>query len=102
MTTGTASAGLMILPGSFIIQPGNKEYWWKKEPLRIVEPEQGFEYGEKADLLKEPGASKEQVVRFTKTFPGTSFIDEHNLFTGARITSGTLERCISEVIKTSI
>ncbi|HBE43532.1 MAG TPA: hypothetical protein DDW27_20510 [Bacteroidales bacterium] len=49
-TTGAAAAGLTLIPGSLILYDGNQDKWWEKEPLRIVELEQGFEYGEKADL----------------------------------------------------
>ena len=101
-TAGTVAAGLTFMPGSVILFPGNEDKWWEKEPLRIVELEQGFEYGEKADLLRDVAANMEHVVRFTETSPGTSFIDEHNLFTGARVTFSTLEQYISEVHKRGI
>lgn len=52
-TTGTAATGLTLIPGSLILYPLQQDNWWEKEPLRIVELEQGFEYGEKADQLSD-------------------------------------------------
>ncbi len=101
-TTGAAAAGLTLMPGSFILYPGEKDKWWEQAPLRIVELEQGFDYSEKADLLKDLAANMEHVVRFTETSPGTSFIDEHNLFTGAKVNFSTLEQYISELHKRGI
>jgi len=101
-TTGAAATGLTLIPGSLILYPLQQDNWWEKEPLRIVELEQGFEYGEKADLLKDLAANMEHVVRFTETSPGTSFIDEHNLFTGAKINFSTLQEYINEIHKRGI
>ncbi len=101
-TTGTVAAGMSLIPGSVILYPGQDDKWWEQEPLRIVELEQGFEYGEKADLLRYLAANMEHVVRFTETSPGTSFIDEHNLFTGAKVSFSSLEQYISEVHKRGI
>lgn len=101
-TTGAATAGLTLLPGSLFLYPGEDEKWWEKEPLRIVELEQGFEFGEKADLLKDLGANMEHVVRFTETSPGTSFIDAHNLYGGPKINFSNLKSYLNEVHKRDI
>ena len=50
-----------------------EEKWWEKEPLRIVEFEEGYAFREKFELLKDLGANMEHVTRFTDTSPGTSF-----------------------------
>ena len=63
----------------------SEEKWWEKEPLRIVELEEGYEYDEKFELLKDLGANMEHVTRFTDTSPGTSFLDDHNLYGGKKV-----------------
>ena len=101
-TAGAATAGLTLIPGSSFLFQDKDQKWWEKEPLRIVELEQGFGFGEKADLLKDMGANMEHVVRFTDTSPGTSFIDEHNLFGGSKVTFDTLGEYLSEMHKRDI
>ena len=74
----------------------------EKEPLRIVELEEGYEYGEKADLLKDLGANMEHLVRFTDTSPGTSFLDAHNLFGGQKVNFSSLKEYLEEAHKRNI
>lgn len=108
-TTGTVAAGFTMLPASFItdhnsVSSGSKSItvpgieiktlennWWNKEPLRIVELEQGYEYSEKAELLEDLGANMEHLTRFTDTSPGTSFLDAHNLFGGKKVDLNSLD-----------
>ncbi len=116
-TTGKVAAGLALIPGSSLAEtgktliqenlateltglPGLK--WWEKEPLRIVEFEEGFESGHKAELLKSLGANMEHLTRFTDTSPGTSFLDAHNLYSGEKISFGTLKNYLNEVHKRGI
>ncbi|MBK8881048.1 MAG: beta-galactosidase trimerization domain-containing protein [Bacteroidales bacterium] len=118
-TTGTALTGFTLIPfdiaeGNLKAQSshlsgygltGNKmtgEKWWEREPLRIVELEQGFEYGEKADLLNDLGANMEHLVRFTDTSPGTSFLDAHNLFGGKKVNYSSLKEYLAEAHKRNI
>lgn len=127
--TGTLAAGIAIFPsvsgvskekeagpdGYFneIIQnresPGpvshpipDGEKWWEKEPLRIVELEDGYEPAEKMELLKDLGANMEHLVRFTDTSPGTSFLDAHNLYEGPRVNLASLDNYLSEAHKRGI
>lgn len=65
--------------------------WWEREPLRIVELEEGYEFGEKFELLKDLGANMEHTTRFTDTSPGTSFLDEHNMYGGITVNFGSLK-----------
>ena len=74
----------------------------EKEPLRIVELEQGYEDAEKADLLNDLGANMEHLVRFSETSPGTSFLDAHNLFAGKKITFSSLKEYLTEAHKKNI
>ncbi len=76
--------------------------WWEKEPLRIVEFEEGFEFREKAELLKGLGANMEHLTRFTDTSPGTSFLDAHNLFKGKKVNFNSLKDYLSEAHKNNI
>ncbi|HNW56697.1 MAG TPA: beta-galactosidase trimerization domain-containing protein [Bacteroidales bacterium] len=120
-TTGAIAAGMTLIPGSFSIIPdviaNNKsqgsmaiggtgkiaiEKWWEKEPLRIVELEQGYEFGEKFEILKDLGANMEHLTRFTDTSPGTSFLDAHNLFKGKKVNFKTLEDYLAEAHKRDI
>jgi hypothetical protein len=110
-TTGTVAAGLTMLPGSFLIAPGKmtsddnfkiSEKWWDKEPLRIVELEEGFEFDEKFEILKDLGANMEHVTRFTDTSPGTSFLDAHNLFGGKKVNFDSLKDYLSAANKNKI
>jgi hypothetical protein len=101
--TGTAAAGITFLPSSLfdaIVKDGNG--WWEKEPLRIIEFEQGYEFSEKFDLLKDMGANMEHVTRFTDTSPGTSFLDAHNLYSGKKINFGSLKEYLAEAKKREI
>ena len=119
--TGAMAAGLTLLPGSFLVasdgtlgkgpvcgisnEEGNKlseEKWWEKEPLRIVELEEGYEFGEKFELLKDLGANMEHVTRFTDTSPGTSFLDAHNLFRGKKVNFSSLKDYLLEAQKAKI
>jgi hypothetical protein len=110
-TTGAVAAGLTVLPGSFIIAPDKvasddnftfSEAWWEKEPLRIVELEEGYEFDEKFKLLKDLGANMEHATRFTDTSPGTSFLDAHNLFKGKKVNFGSLKDYLSVAHKNNI
>jgi hypothetical protein len=110
-TSGAVAAGLTVLPGSFLIAPGivasgdnleNSEAWWEKEPLRIVELEEGYEFEEKFEILKDLGANTEHVTRFTDTSPGTSFLDAHNLFGGKKVNFGSLKDYLSVAHKNNI
>lgn len=112
--TGQLAAGLTLFPRKlFIDQAGaDKSFasqdqtdagsaenlrWWEKEPLRIIEFEEGFGFREKAGLLKGLGANMEHLTRFTDTSPGTSFLDAHNLFKGKKVSFSTLKEYLSEV-----
>jgi len=116
-TTGTAVAGLTILPeylfpGPAIKSPGQKAVsekfnlspnkntsgtgWWKKEPLRIVELEEGYEFREKMELLNSLGANMEHLTRFADTSPGTSFLDVHNLYGGKKVDFSSLKEYLDE------
>jgi len=100
---GTAAAGLTLLPTSLFKNiPAEDKKWWTKEPLRIIEFEQGYEFGEKFDLLMELGANMEHATRFTGTSPGTSFLDAHNLFSGKKVSFDTLKDYLSEARKREI
>ena len=118
-TTGAAFTGFSLIPLDFIGGNGkiDSEYfangtmagtaitgekWWEKEPLRIVELEQGYEDAEKADLLNDLGANMEHLVRFSETSPGTSFLDAHNLFAGKKITFSSLKEYLTEAHKKNI
>ena len=114
-TTGTVAAGITLFPGSLLIAPTSKgskvnpnrvsveweskapiEKWWEKEPLRIIELEEGYEFREKFALLKDLGANMEHVTRFTDTSPGTSFLDAHNLFSGKKVNFDSLKDYLLE------
>ncbi len=125
-TTGTLAAGLTIIPASIINSNGKpasgdktvmgnskdfltesrtlipEEKWWEKEPLRIVELEDGFDPAEKMELLKDLGANMEHLVRFVDTSPGTSFLDAHNLYEGDRVNFGSLKQYLNEAHKREI
>jgi hypothetical protein len=114
-TTGTVAAGLTMLPvsslldreslsGAFNPDPNTitLEKWWEKEPLRIVELEEGYEFGEKFELLKDLGANMEHLTRFTETSPGTSFLDAHNLFGGKKINFSSLNAYLLEAHRSNI
>jgi hypothetical protein len=131
-TTGIAAAGTALLPTSILdnitlvsydklsrtSDPDNnnglsgatseeadkmpEEKWWLKEPLRIIELEEGYEFGEKFELLKDMGANMEHLTRFTDTSPGTSFLDAHNLFGGRKVNFGTLSEYLTEAHRNNI
>lgn len=117
-TTGTVAAGWTLLPGiSFIKEPENvladqpktnntgalpEERWWEKAPLRIVEFEEGYEFEEKAALLSNLGANMEHLTTFTDTSPGTSFLSNHDLFTGKEVNFDSLKDYLLEVHKKDI
>jgi hypothetical protein len=103
--TGTAMAGLTLIPG-FVIGKNSStpeltgaapagspsvEGWWTRGPLRIVEFEEGYEFAEKFDHLSDLGANMEHATRFTGVSPGTSFLDAHNLFQGRKVDFGSLK-----------
>jgi hypothetical protein len=110
-TTGTAAAGLSCLPGSLLFVPDKvisggaskiPESWWEKEPLRIVELEDGYEFDEKFEILKDLGANMEHVTRFTDTSPGTSFLDAHHLYDGKKVNFGSLQEYLLTAHKRDI
>src|SRR5690606_16992455 len=112
-TTSAVAAGWTLLPGSVINgltkTSGNKlntvvdvEKWWEKEPLRIVELEEGYEFEEKAALLNDLGANMEHLTTFTDTSPGTSFLSNHDLFTGKNVDFDSLKNYLSEAHKKNI
>lgn len=112
-TAGTAAAGWVIVPATFISGfektpgdplPVNKtgERWWEREPLRIVELEEGYAFAEKAELLNDLGANMEHLTTFTGTSPGTSFLSNHNLFTGKEVNFDTLRDYLDEAHKKNI
>ncbi len=76
--------------------------WWEKEPLRIVELEEGYAPADKMNLLLDLGANVEHVTRFTDTSPGTSFLDAHNLYEGPRVNFSTLKDYLSVAHKKNI
>lgn len=113
--TGATAAGITLLPASVFIRLESEEYtgkspssqipvgkWWEKEPLRIIEFEDGYEFSEKFGLLKELGANMEHATRFTGTSPGTSFLDAHNLFGGRKVTFDSLKEYLTEAHKKEI
>jgi hypothetical protein len=119
-TAGTVTAGWVVLPGAFIDglshkASGNKlningigagkfpkEKWWEKGPLRIVELEEGYEFREKAALLNDLGANMEHLTTFIDTSPGTSFLYNHNLFTGKAVDFDSLREYLREAHKKNI
>ena len=118
-TTGAALTGFTLIPLDFIGENGKTgsehfangtldgtkntgEKWWEKEPLRIVELEQGYDDAEKAELLNDLGANMEHLVRFTETSPGTSFLEAHNLFAGQKVTFSSLPEYLTEAHKKNI
>ena len=103
-TTGTVVAGLTLLPGSLLTGQGKvaSDKWWEKEPLRIVELEEGYEFDKKFEFLKDLGANMEHVTRFTDTSPGTSFLDAHNLFGGKKVNFDSLRDYLSAAHKSKI
>jgi hypothetical protein len=125
--TGKMAAGFTLLPSSFLIDhsaalsaaptaPGGSAdtagkrsdtlisalRWWQKEPLRIVELEEGFGFREKSDMLKGLGANMEHLTRFTDTSPGTSFLDAHNLFKGPKVSFSSLKEYLGEAHRNNI
>ncbi len=101
--TGTTAAGLTIsLPSLYGTSIKSINRWWEKEPLRIIELEQGYEYPEKFKLLNEMGANMEHATRFTDTSPGTSFLDNHNLFSGKKVNFNSLKNYLSEAHKKGV
>ena len=100
--TGGAAAGLTLLPGSFIESLSGEDKWWEKEPLRIVELEEGLEFGEKTELLKYLGANMEHLTRFSDTSPGTSFLDAHKLYEGKKVSFDSLKEYLFEAHKSEI
>jgi hypothetical protein len=80
----------------------SEEKWWVKEPLRIVELEEGYEFDKKFAFLKDLGANMEHVTRFTDTSPGTSFLDAHNLFGGKKVNFNSLRDYLSAAHKGKI
>lgn len=119
-TTAAAAAGWTILPGSVINGFTSKfhddklntnaagasklpnEKWWEKEPLRIVELEEGYEFEKRATLLNELGANMEHLARFIDTSPGTSFLYNHHLFPGKNVDFDSLKNYLSEAHKKNI
>jgi len=117
-TTGAVASGIMLILGIASAGIGNEgnpngvfaegenklsdEKWWEKEPLRIVEIEEGYEFGEKFELLKDLGANMKHVVRFTETAPGTSFLDAHHLFGGKKVNFSSLKDYLAEARKSKI
>ena len=112
-TAGTVAAGWAIVPATFISGfekaagdqfSANKtgERWWEREPLRIVELEEGYAFAEKAELLSDLGANMEHLTTFTGTSPGTSFLSNHNLFTGKEVNFDTLRDYLNEAHKKNI
>lgn len=116
-TTSAVAAGWTLLPG-FAINGSAKVSrnklntavdaenlpvkWWEKEPLRIVELEEGYEFEEKAALLNDLGANMEHLTTFTDTSPGTSFLSNHDLFTGKNVDFNSLKNYLSEAHKKNI
>ena len=128
--TGQLAAGFTLLPASVLIDhsiapsamhlsgkdplkgsdlngqdsatPVSGLKWWEKEPLRIVELEEGFGFSEKAGLLKGLGSNMEHLTRFTDTSPGTSFLDAHNLFKGTKVDFASLKAYLTEVHRNNI
>ncbi len=101
--TGTAAAGITFLPSSvFSSNVNSEDKWWEKEPLRIIEFSEGYEFGEKFDLLRDLGANMEHAVRFTDTSPGTAFLEVHNLFGGKKVNFETLRDYLEEAHKKDI
>lgn len=112
-TAGTLTAGWVMVPGTFISGFGNtrsdQQYknksenrWWEKEPLRIVELEEGYAFAEKAEILNDLGANMEHLSTFTDTSPGTSFLFNHNLFTGKEVNFDSLKDYLYEAHKKNI
>ena len=116
-TTSAVAAGWTLLPG-FAINGSAKVSrnklntavdaenlpvkWWEKEPLRIVELEEGYEFEEKAALLNDLGANMEHLTTFTDTSPGTSFLSNHDLFTGKNVDFNSLKNYLSEAHKKNV
>ncbi|MBI5010777.1 MAG: hypothetical protein HZB98_14275 [Bacteroidia bacterium] len=101
--TGTAAAGIALLPDSLLGNPlQSLVKWWETEPLRIVELEQGYEFADKFEILKDLGANTEHATRFTGTSPGTSFLDAHNLFSGKKVDYSSLNPYLTEAHKRGI
>ncbi len=80
----------------------SEEKWWEKEPLRIVEFEEGFEFREKMELLNDLGANFEHLTTFMDTSPGTSFLAVHNLVRGKRVNLDSLKEYLIEAHKSKI
>jgi|WetSurMetagenome_2_1015567.scaffolds.fasta_scaffold01164_4 hypothetical protein len=80
----------------------SEEKWWEMEPLRIVELEEGYEFDEKFELLRDLGANMEHVTRFTDTSPGTSFLDDHKLFDGKTVNFASLNDYLDKAKKNNI
>jgi hypothetical protein len=59
--------------------------WWEEGPLRIIELEEGYHFGEKMQLLRELEANAEHLTRFAdpSIFPGVAFIDDRELLSSS-------------------
>jgi hypothetical protein len=99
---GTGTRGSLKGKSEEGVSKISEEKWWEKEPLRIVELEEGYEYEEKFELLKDLGANMEHVTRFTDTSPGTSFLDAHNLYGGKKVNFASLEDYLNKAHNSSI
>jgi hypothetical protein len=101
--SGTAAAGIALIPDTLLGKSMQKKgNWWEVEPLRIVELEQGYEYSEKFEILRDLGANMEHATRFTGTSPGTSFLDAHNLFSGKKVDYESVDDYLKEAHKRDI
>lgn len=100
LTHGITEPGLFAETGNMITN--YEEKWWQREPLRIIELEEGYNPSAKMELLKDLGAGMEHVTRFTDTSPGTSFLDAHNLFGGEKVNFNTLDPYLAEAHKNNI
>ncbi|MCE5345411.1 MAG: beta-galactosidase trimerization domain-containing protein [Bacteroidales bacterium] len=105
LIVASASTGDMVSLDKIYHEGESKisiEKWWEREPLRIVELEEGYEFGEKIELLKDLGANMEHLTRFTDTSPGTSFLDVHNLYGGKKVNFDSLKDYLLEAHKSKI
>jgi hypothetical protein len=101
--TGTAAAGIALIPDTLLANSfQSSTNWWEIEPMRIVELEQGYEYADKFEILKDLGANMEHATRFTGTSPGTSFLDAHNLFSGKKVDYTSINDYLNEAHKRGI
>ncbi len=103
VVTGTAAAGLALVPNTLLnISVQSSVKWWDIEPLRIIELEEGYEFAEKFEILRDLGANMEHATRFTGTSPGTSFLDAHNLFSGKKVDYSSINAYLIEAHKRGI